>query len=91
MAIGPERSARIAAMLESARPLWEATQNTDALQQWLKDHDCHGVDAVIVTRELLGCDLGEAGRIFLTAPCREAERDFHNEAIDGLEAASGEL
>ncbi|MFE2263363.1 hypothetical protein [Streptomyces griseosporeus] len=73
-----KRSARIAAMEEAARPVWEATGDTDALQQFLKDRGCHGVDAVIVTMHLLDCDLGEAQRAFLLAPCRDAERRFHN-------------
>lgn len=62
MSIGPERSARIAATIESARSVWEATHDTDTLQQWLKDHNCHGVDAVLVTRGLLNCGVAEAGR-----------------------------
>ncbi|GAA3375626.1 hypothetical protein GCM10020367_44140 [Streptomyces sannanensis] len=91
MSVGPERSARIAAMLESARPVWEAARETDALQQWLKDHGCHGVDAVLVTMRLLGCGLPEAQRVFFAAPCRQAEREFHNRVMDGLEAASRDL
>jgi hypothetical protein len=82
-----ERSARIAAIEEVARPFWEATGDTDALQQFLKDRGCHGVDAVIVTTRLLNCDLGEAQRAFLHAPCRDAERRFHNHAVDLLAEA----
>ncbi|MFF3247362.1 hypothetical protein ACFYWY_27400 [Streptomyces sp. NPDC002870] len=91
MSIGPERSARIAATLESARPVWEATHDTDALQQWLKDHNCHGVDAVLVTMSVLECKLPEAQSAFFAAPCRQAEREFHHQAMDLLHAASEEL
>jgi hypothetical protein len=49
-----ERSARIAAMQETARPVWEATGDTDALQQFLKDNGCHGLEAVFVTMNLPG-------------------------------------
>jgi hypothetical protein len=87
VSIGPERSARVAAMSESARPAWEATRDADALQQWLKDHDCHGVDAVLVTMRLFDCGLAEAQRMFFAAPCRQAERAFHNQVVDQLEAA----
>jgi hypothetical protein len=83
-----ERSARIAAMQETARPVWEAAGDTEVLQQFLKDNGCHGVDAVFVTRNLLNCDLAEAQRAFFNAPCRDAERRFHNHAMDLLEEAA---
>lgn len=91
MSIGPERSARIATMTESARPVWEATGDTDALQQWLKDHHCHGVDAVLVTMRVLECDLRAAQQAFFDAPCRQAERAFHSQVLEGLKAASEDL
>lgn len=78
-------------MLESARPIWEATGDTDALQQWLKDYNCHGVEAVLVTMRLVDCGLPEAQRVFFTAPCRQAERRFHNQVMDLLEADSEDL
>ncbi|WP_328887926.1 hypothetical protein [Streptomyces sp. NBC_00316] len=49
MGFDAKRSARIAAMQETARPVWETTGDTDALQQFLKDNGCHGVEAVFVT------------------------------------------
>lgn len=91
MTVGPERSARIAATIESARSVWEATHDADSLQQWLKDHNCHGADAVLVTMGLLHCGLAEAGSMFFAAPCRQAERDFHNQVMEGLGAASEDL
>jgi hypothetical protein len=83
-----ERSARIAAMRETARPVWAASGDTDALQQFLKDNGCHGVEAVFVTMSLLNCDLAEAQRVFFNAPCRDAERGFHNHAMDLLAEAA---
>ncbi|MEU4172076.1 hypothetical protein AB0F46_34990 [Streptomyces sp. NPDC026665] len=87
MGFDAERSARIGALRESARPLWEATGDTDALQQFLKDNGCHGAEAVLVTMSLLDCDLAEAQRAFFGAPCRDTERRFHNRAMDLLEEA----
>ncbi|WP_143675104.1 hypothetical protein [Streptomyces sp. JV178] len=88
MGFDAERSARIAAMQEAARPVWETTGDSDALQQFLKDNECHGVEAVFVTMGLLNCDLAEAQQAFLNAPCRNAERSFHNHAMDLLEQAA---
>lgn len=88
MSFDAERSARIAAMQETARPVWEATGDRDALQQFLKDNGCHGLEAVFVTMGLLNCDLAEAQRAFFNAPCRDAERRFHNHALDLLEEAA---
>jgi hypothetical protein len=88
MSFDAERTARIAAMQESARPVWESTHDAAALQQFLKDNGCHGVEAVFVTMGMLNCSLGEAQRAFFTAPCREAERQFHNQAMDLLAEAS---
>ncbi|MFF4274089.1 hypothetical protein [Streptomyces sp. NPDC001536] len=88
MGFDAERSSRIAATQEAARPVWEATGDPDALQQFLKDNGCHGVEAVVVTMGLLNCDLAEAQRAFFNAPCRDAERRFHNHAMDLLEEAA---
>jgi hypothetical protein len=83
----PGCKARIASMTEEARPLWETTGSTDELQQYLKDHDCHGVDAVMVTMRLLGCGLADAQRAYLLAPCREMDLQFHNDVMEGLARA----
>ncbi|MFI7499514.1 hypothetical protein ACIBVL_13560 [Streptomyces sp. NPDC049687] len=88
MSFDAERSARIAAMQETARPVWEATGDSDALQQFLKDNGCHGVEAVFVTMGLLNCDLAGAQRAFFNAPCRDADRRFHNHALYLLEEAA---
>ncbi|AWE50347.1 hypothetical protein [Streptomyces nigra] len=87
MGFDAERAARVAVMQETARPFWEATGDTDALQQILKDHGCDGVEAVVVTMNLLNCGLAEAQRAFFAAPCRDAERRLHNHALGLLERA----
>ncbi|MFG3180875.1 MULTISPECIES: hypothetical protein [Streptomyces] len=89
MGFDAERSARIAVMQETARPFWAATGDTDALQQFLKDHGCDGVEAMLVTMRLLNTDLAEAQRAFFAAPCRDAERRFHDHALGLLEEAAG--
>ncbi|MEV6294759.1 hypothetical protein AB0M41_30940 [Streptomyces sp. NPDC051896] len=43
---------------------------------------------MFVTMGLLNCDLAEAQRAFFNAPCRDAERRFHNHAMDLLEEAA---
>ncbi len=43
---------------------------------------------MLVTMGLLHCDLAEAQRAFFNAPCREAERRFHNHAMNLLEEAA---
>ncbi|MET9134609.1 GNAT family N-acetyltransferase [Streptomyces antibioticus] len=83
------REHRVAAAVEAARPGWEASRDPDRLQQWLKDHGCHGAEAVLVTRALLGCSLAEAGRAFFSAPCRRAERDFQARLLDALDGDGG--
>jgi len=87
---GAERPARIAAAADAARPVWEATGDTDVLRQRLEDDGLHGVDAVLATMRVLRCGLAEAQRAFLAAPCRRAEREFHNRTMDLLQAGGEE-
>ncbi|MER5382657.1 hypothetical protein ABT040_20650 [Streptomyces sp. NPDC002688] len=54
----------------------------------LKDNGRHGVEAVLVTMGLLNCDLAEAQRAFANAPCRDAERRFHNDTMNALAEAT---
>ncbi|WNO68025.1 hypothetical protein RPQ02_31510 [Streptomyces sp. AM2-3-1] len=44
--------------------------------------------AICLLVELLNCDLAEAQRAFFNAPCRDAERRFHNHVMDLLEEAA---
>ncbi|MFI0542951.1 hypothetical protein ACH3VS_29220 [Streptomyces sp. WSLK1-3] len=43
---------------------------------------------MFVIMRLLHCDLAEAQQAFFNAPCRDAERRFHNRAMDLLEEAA---
>ncbi|MFG1677398.1 hypothetical protein [Micromonospora sp. NPDC049282] len=70
----PERGARRAALVEWCRPLLERGAGMDAVQRFLRDRNITVVDAVVVTRELLGAGPGALGRakeIVLTSPGRE--------------------
>ena len=44
---------------------------------------------MVVTMRLLNTDLAEARRAFFAAPCRDAERRFHDHALGLLEEAAG--
>ncbi|PYC88077.1 hypothetical protein C7C46_01620 [Streptomyces tateyamensis] len=85
------RAARIAAVIDMARPAWEAHRDHRALQEFLQGTGCNGIDAVLVTKGLLGCSLVDAQVAFLTAPCRAAELAFHEEAMDALLGTTGEV
>ena len=71
-------------MTETARPFWEASRDPRALQQFLKDHGCNGIDAVFTTKALLACTLHDAQAAFFMAPCRAAELEFQNQAMEAL-------
>ncbi|MCX5586782.1 hypothetical protein [Streptomyces erythrochromogenes] len=86
-----ERTARIAALAATAGPVWAENHDGSALQAFLKEIGCDGVDAVMVTRQVVGCSLGEAQEMFLAAPCRAAELASHNAFMEGLERAQGDL
>lgn len=88
---GAARDARIAAVVELARPGWEAARDTDALQAFLKENGCHGAEATRVTMALLGCGLREASEAYFRAPCRQDDAAFHNGVIDALEEAADEV
>ncbi|MFF3359513.1 hypothetical protein ACFYWN_44720 [Streptomyces sp. NPDC002917] len=42
------------------------------------------MDAVLATMQVVGCGLAEAQEMFFSAPCRDAELDFHNAVMEGL-------
>lgn len=77
-------------MTAAAGPVWAARRDGNALQEFLKERGCDGVDAVRVTMQVVGCGLGDAQRMFFSAPCRAVERDFHNAFLEGLEQSQDE-
>ncbi|GHE31181.1 hypothetical protein CP980_10790 [Streptomyces vinaceus] len=84
-----EREARIAEVAVKARPLWAEHRDSGVLQEFLKEIGCDSVDAVMVTRQVVKCSLGEAQEMFLTAPCRATELAAHNALMDALERSQG--
>lgn len=80
-----ERKARIADLAVAAQPRWAENHDGSALQDYLKGIGCNGVEAVMVTMQVVGCDLHAAQSMFFSAPCRAAERAFHNAAMEALE------
>lgn len=86
-----ERKARIADLAVTARPVWSENHDGGALQEFLKNIGCDGVDAVMVTMQVVGCNLGEAQQMFITAPCRTTELAFHDAFMDGLERSQGDV
>ncbi|OKJ69358.1 hypothetical protein [Streptomyces sp. CB02261] len=72
-------------MAEAAEPVWVESHDGTALQAFLKERGCDGVDAVRVTMQVVGCGLVEAQRMFFAAPCRSDELAFHNAVMEGLE------
>ncbi|MFD6886012.1 hypothetical protein [Streptomyces sp. NPDC059957] len=86
-----ERKARIADLVVTAQPVWEESRDGGVLQVFLKEIGCHGVDAVMVTSQVVGCSLGEAKTMFITAACRAAELAFHNAFMEGFERSQGDL
>ncbi|MGW6844659.1 hypothetical protein [Streptomyces sp. NPDC054958] len=85
-----EREARIAEVAARARPVWAEHHDGGILQEFLKAIGCDGVDAVMATRQVVGCSLGEAQEMFLTAPCRAAELASHNAFMESLERSQGD-
>ncbi|MFJ9075618.1 hypothetical protein ACIRO3_10220 [Streptomyces sp. NPDC102278] len=78
-------------MAVAAQPVWDEGRDGGVLQTFLKEIGCDGVDAVMVTRQVVGCSLGEAQQMFVTAPCRAAELAFHNAFVEGLERAQDDV
>ncbi|MGW1119787.1 hypothetical protein ACWD5B_22190 [Streptomyces tanashiensis] len=72
-------------MAEAAEPVWAESCDGAALQAFLKERGCDGVDAIRVTMQVVGCGLAEAQMMFFAAPCRSDELAFHNAVMEGLE------
>ena len=81
----PARAARIEVAAGAAREALGPAPEMTALQQHLFDSGVHGVDAVMVTRQVMGVTLGEANRAFFGSPFRAAERELQEYFLDVLE------
>ncbi|WP_329013462.1 hypothetical protein [Streptomyces sp. NBC_00690] len=86
--LSPERAARLEELVDKCRPLLLGDNGMAAVQRLLSERRVEVLDAVVITRELLGAgptSLGEAKTIVLTTPGRGRELRVHKEFMDGLE------
>ncbi|WP_327714076.1 hypothetical protein OG381_00560 [Streptomyces sp. NBC_00490] len=87
MPLDPARLERISALVTECGPLLGTPAGMDAVQQLLSDRQVSVMDAILVTRELLGAGpttLGEAKGIVLSSLSRGVERQRHEELVDSL-------
>ena len=87
MPLDPARVERISALGTECKPLLGSPAGMDAVQRLLSDRGVSVMDAIRVTRELLGAGptaLGEAKGIVLSSPSRGVERQRHAELVDSL-------
>jgi hypothetical protein len=82
------RAARVEELGSAAKAALGPSPEMSVLQRHLFDAGVHGVDAVIVTMQVMGVSLGEANRAFFGSPFRAAERDLQNWFVDVLELAA---
>ncbi|MFD7861546.1 hypothetical protein [Streptomyces sp. NPDC059783] len=88
----PERTARLEALGDECRPLLTSAGGMAVVQKLLSERRVEGLDAVVITRELLGAGptaLGEAKTIVLTSPGRGRELRVHEQFMDDLEQSGG--
>ncbi|GHE89996.1 hypothetical protein GCM10018785_66210 [Streptomyces longispororuber] len=86
--LSPERTARLEALVDECRPLLAGDGGMAAVQRLLSERRVEVLDAVVITRELLGAgptSLVEAKTIVLTSPGRGRELRVHEQFMDGLE------
>ncbi|MEV7077835.1 hypothetical protein AB0N88_04655 [Streptomyces sp. NPDC093516] len=84
----PERTARLEALVDECRPLLAGDGGMAAVQRLLSERRVEVLDAVVITRELLGAgptSLAEAKTIVLTSPGRGRALRVHEQFMDGLE------
>ncbi|MFJ5637666.1 hypothetical protein ACIQF5_34180 [Streptomyces goshikiensis] len=88
----PERTARLEVLVNECLPLLAGDGGMVAVQRLLSERRVEVLDAVVITRELLGAGptaLGEAKSIVLTSPGRGCELRWHDQFMDDLEQSSG--
>jgi hypothetical protein len=92
--LGPERSARVSALVDECRAALAGGTGMEEIQRRLAAKGLGVMDAILVTRELLGAgpdDLGRAKTIVFDGAAREKEREAHQRLIDTvLEALEAE-
>ncbi|GAA2653655.1 hypothetical protein GCM10010425_79480 [Streptomyces spororaveus] len=88
----PERTARLEVLVNECRPLLEGDGGMAAVQRLLSERRVEVLDAVVITRKLLGAGptaLGEAKTIVLTSPGRGPELRVHDQFVADLEQSGG--
>ncbi|MEU2849318.1 hypothetical protein ACIOGX_28185 [Streptomyces sp. NPDC088147] len=88
----PERAARLEVLVDECRPLLMSAGGMAVVQRLLRERRVEVLDAVVITRELLGAGptaLGEAKTIVLTSPGRGRELRVHEQFVDDLEQSGG--
>ncbi|MFE7451484.1 hypothetical protein [Streptomyces griseus] len=88
----PERTARLETLVDECRPLLTSAGGMAVVQRLLSERRVEVLDAVVITRELLGAGpsaLGEAKTIVLTSPGRGRELRVHEQFMDDLEQSGG--
>ncbi|MFJ1758365.1 hypothetical protein [Kitasatospora sp. NPDC088134] len=78
----PSRAAHLTALVEECLPLLSGDDGMELVQERLRERGAGVLEAILVTRELLGVEevsLGAAKEIVLTSPARTAEfgRQLH--------------
>lgn len=84
----PERAARLEMLVNECRPLLTGDGGMAAVQRLLTERRVEVIEAVMITRELLGAGpeaLGEAKTIVLTSPGRGRELRVHDQLLDAVE------
>jgi hypothetical protein len=88
--LASERAVRLTALVEQCRPLLDQGTGMDAVQRLLHDRGIAVMDAIRVTRELMGAGpdtLQQATTVVLTSPVRTDAPPAHQELVDMLERA----
>ncbi|MFI7075410.1 hypothetical protein [Micromonospora sediminicola] len=88
--LDPARAARLTALVQECRPLWNRGDGMVAVQRRLSDQNIGVIDAILITRELLGAGpgtLGQAKAVVLTSPGRDDALRSHQQLVDILERA----
>jgi uridine kinase len=86
----PERAARLTALVGRCRPLLDLGAEMGAVQRLLHEEGIAVMDAILITRQLLGAGpdtLGQAKTIVLTSTGRTDALRAHQQLVDTLERA----
>jgi hypothetical protein len=86
--LSPERTARLEALVDECRPLLVGDGGMATVQRLLSQRRVEVLDAVVITRELLGAgptSLAQAKTIVVTSSGRGRELWVHEQFMDGSE------